>query len=40
MQTLESDTPDDDFVENVVDEPQVTLRSLLRDIQPENIIET
>jgi len=37
--SLESDTTNDDFVENVVDEPQVTLQSLLNGTQPENIIE-
>jgi hypothetical protein len=37
---LESNTTSTDFVENLVDEPQVTLQSLLSGIELGNIIET
>ncbi|PKK75757.1 hypothetical protein RhiirC2_845744 [Rhizophagus irregularis] len=37
---IESDITSNDFIENLVDELQVTLRSLLSDIEFENVIET
>ncbi|EXX67011.1 hypothetical protein RirG_118290 [Rhizophagus irregularis DAOM 197198w] len=35
-----SDTPDDNFVEDIVDEPQVMLKSILNDMDTSNIVET
>ncbi|PKY17338.1 hypothetical protein RhiirB3_467899 [Rhizophagus irregularis] len=40
IEDLESNTTSTDFVENLVDEPQVTLQSLLSGIELGNIIET
>jgi hypothetical protein len=40
IQDLESDTINEDFIENVVDEPQITLQSLLDGIEHARVIET
>ncbi|CAB5391680.1 unnamed protein product [Rhizophagus irregularis] len=40
LKVIKSDITSNDFIENLVDELQVTLRSLLSGIEFENVIET
>ncbi|CAB5211332.1 unnamed protein product [Rhizophagus irregularis] len=34
-----SDTPDDNFIEDIVDKPQVILKSILNDMDISNVVE-
>ena len=40
LQNSPSDTPDDNFLEDIVDEPQVMLKSILNDMDISNVVET